>query len=95
MTHECDGPGCRVRANHQSPRIAPSEIPLMAFEGEFECVRGGRLAFLEERIGELRDMLRHRSRELIKARDRIAHLERCLGRAYARLSKEGHGPEVE
>lgn len=48
-----------------------------------------RLAFLETRRVELQEMCARRSRELIEARERIAFLERCLGRLVAEREANG------
>lgn len=65
-----------------------SEIDLEEFgkrchRRSFEVRVEERLGFLETRRVELQEMCELRTKELIAAKERIAHLERCLGRLLA------------
>lgn len=95
--HEYDGADCCK--DHQSAKLANDYLSglisldeywsrVHALENSQDSLRT-RLAFLETRRAELQEMCARRSRELIEANKRIAHLERCLGRLVA--EKESHG----
>lgn len=72
--HECDGEDCCG--------LQPGKVLVMRGISELSVV-SERLAFLETRRVELQEMCERRSRELIEANERIAFLERLVGRLIA------------
>lgn len=94
--HEHDSPDCcrehqlaKNANDYLNGVISLDEYSRKASELDSQRLLLDRLAFLETRRVELQEMCERRSRELIEANERIAHLERCLGRLVA--EKENHG----
>lgn len=89
--HDCDGPDCCLMTKKDEAdanAFLNEEIGFEEFEERllgryFMGTTQERLAFLETRRVELQEMCSRQCSELIEARERIAYLERLIGRMYA------------